>query len=287
MKSACKEHACDLCGSTKAVEVPYARLYTNDQPVHICRNCGFVYVVRRRSADAVARAWSEEIFGEGYTARIPAVVARQVYVAEFIDTNLGLKGKKLIDIGAGEGQFLEIARKYGADVFGVEPSASNCAGMKKKGIESFHGTIEDFMASKKKGAADIATVMWTLENCVSCRNMLEGAWHSLKTGGRIAIATGSRILVPFKKPIYNYLSHNPVDTHCFRFSANTLRGILAVSGFKTVHINRYIDTDYLVVIAEKQPRGVEIPWQKDDFVEVHNYFERWHRETAFYSDRKS
>ncbi|SMP83299.1 hypothetical protein SAMN06295888_1821 [Desulfonatronum zhilinae] len=37
---------CDLCGSTQSVEAPYARLYTNDQPIHICKECGFVYVLK-------------------------------------------------------------------------------------------------------------------------------------------------------------------------------------------------------------------------------------------------
>ena len=48
------EYPCDVCGCDKAVEVPYARLYTGDQPIHICKGCGFVYVRRRRDA---AKAW--------------------------------------------------------------------------------------------------------------------------------------------------------------------------------------------------------------------------------------
>ena len=92
------EYPCDLCGHNQAVEVPNCREYTNGQAIHICVNCGFVYVKYRRSAEDIASSWSDEIFGDGYTARIPAVKARQVYVAETIDTEVGLRGKYFGDI---------------------------------------------------------------------------------------------------------------------------------------------------------------------------------------------
>ena len=277
---------CDLCGSTEAVEVPCSRFYTNNEPVHICRHCGFVYVMKRRSAQAIADTWSDKLYGDNYTARIPAVKARQTYVAEFIDTNIGLKGKDVCDIGTGEGQFLEIIRheEYGANVFGTEASKKNCAKMEKQGIANYCGTIEDFGKSKiiKKYRADIATIMWTLENCRSCRDMLDGAYAILKDDGYIVIATGSRILVPFKKPLHLYLSKNPADTHSFRFSANTLQGLLAVSGFEVKFVNQYLDSDILCMIAQKKKKTEKIAWQGDDFIKVYDFFERWHKETMFY-----
>ena len=90
-----------------------AREFTGDQPIHICTSCGFVYVKRRRSAEAIAASWSEEIFGDGYTARIPAVIARLTYVAELLDQTLGLAGKRVCEIGAGEGEFLRILAEKG------------------------------------------------------------------------------------------------------------------------------------------------------------------------------
>jgi SAM-dependent methyltransferase len=277
------EYPCDLCGLKDAVEVPYARLYTNDQPIHICKKCGFVYVKRRRSAEAIAKAWSEKLYGSKYTARIPAVKARQVYVADFIDVNLGLRDKTVVDIGSGEGQFLEILRdQYGAKVFGIEPSPHNCELIAKMGIGCFGGTIEKYLASGIRARADIVTIVWTLENCFSCRDMLIAARKILKKDGYVAVATGSRILVPFKKPLFSYLGPNPSDTHCFRFSANTLRGILAVNGFEPLQINRYWDTDFLCVIARKDRGKTPVQCKRDHYLDVHHFFERWHQETLFH-----
>lgn len=278
------EHPCDVCGSDDAVEIPAISEYQPDQPVHVCKDCGFVYVRRRRSAEEIARSWSEDIFEGTYTARIPAVRARHVYVAEFLASTIGLEGKNLCDIGGGEGQFLELVRgdDYGAKVFAIEPSAQNCESLRQNGIDAFEGTIEDFLndpeASKRQ--FDIVTIMWTLENCNSCRTMVDAAYKILRPGGHLLVATGSRILVPFKKPLQYYVGNDKWgDTHPFRFSANSLRGLLAGSGFATEHINRYFDTDYLTVVAQKTDGTKVIPRERDDYLEVLDFFDRWHVET--------
>jgi len=281
-----KEFPCDLCGKIEAIEVPHVREYTNGQAVHICINCGFVYVNMRRSARIVADDWSDNIFGSGYTAAIPAVKARLTYVAEFIDGNLGLNGKRVCDIGGGEGLFLDMIRQriYGASPFGIEPSATNCDILADMGIDHYLGTIEEYRDSLR-GAdpeTDIVTIMWTLENCTSCLDMLTGAHQILKNGGSVVVATGSRILVPFKKPLQYYFGKNTVDTHSFRFSANTLRGILAVSGFEVTHVNRFIDNDVLCMIAKKVDTNKVVEWERDNYLDVYSFFERWHIDTKIY-----
>jgi 2-polyprenyl-3-methyl-5-hydroxy-6-metoxy-1,4-benzoquinol methylase len=281
-----REFPCDLCGATEAVEVPYCREFTAGELVHICCRCGFVYVKRRRSADRIAQTWTEEIFGAGYTAAIPAVTGRLVYVAELLHDQLDLRGKVVCEIGAGEGHLLDIIRqpRYGAEVFGIEPSPANARRLADAGIAHFNGTIEQFATSGQAptGGVDIVAILWTLENCQDCRAMLGAAHFMLKPGGTVVVATGSRILVPFKKPLHLYFSRNPADTHAFRFSANTLQGILAVSGFEPVHVNRYLDHDVLCVIARKAPEGATIAWHGDDYLAVHNFFERWYVDTTIY-----
>jgi len=288
MSAALEDYAqfpCDLCGSTDAVEVPHAREFTDDQPVHICVSCGFVYVKQRRSAHRIAEVWSEDIFGEGYTAATPAVAARLTYVAEFIDQSVGLRGKSVCEIGAGEGEFLRIAReRYDAAPFGIEPSPANCKALEDGGVGAFCGTIEEYFAGDdaREGWADVVTILWTLENCQDCRAMLAGAHRLLRPGGYVVVATGSRLLVPFKKPLWAYLSTNRADTHSFRFSANTLQGLLTLSRFDPVHVNRYLDNDILCVVGERVEAPESTNWTRDDYLDVHSFFERWYAETALY-----
>lgn len=281
-----EEFACDLCSSKDAIKVPYVRKYTNGQDIHICKRCGFIYVKKRRPYYKIAQVWSNELFGKAYTARTPLMLARHIYIAEFIDQTLGLKNKKVYDIGAGEGQFLNIIKRdYGSLVFGIEPSRINCRNMRKLGIKCFEGTLEEYIQSHafKKYSADIVTMMWTLENAASCKDMLIGARQIIKKGGYLVIATGSRILVPFSKPLNLYLASNPVDTHPARFSINTLTSLLAVAGFKVMHVNPYLnDSLMLCVIAKKIKIPENTKIKGDDFRRVRDFFKKWHKDTLFY-----
>lgn len=154
--------------------------------------------------------------------------------------------------------------------------------MQGMGIENYAGTIEEYAAREEIRTFDLVTSTWTIENCQSPRTLLSIAHDLLEDDGHIVIATGSRILVPFKKPLHYYLGKNPSDSHAFRFSAQTLKALLAVSSFEVVHTNRYIDSDILCVIARKKDKQEQISWQGDNYLDVYNFFERWHVETSAY-----
>ena len=287
-----EDFACDVCGSWEAKEVACAPHYTGGQALHVCTKCGFVYVLTRRTARQIARDWSERLFNEAgsfttqtYSARIPAIKARQMFVADTIDTELTLQGKSLCDIGAGEGQFLKMVRdEYGGKPYGIEPSGALCARLTDNRFENFCGAIEDYVEAGETGKRnfDVVTMMWTIECSSEPRGMLDAAWRILKDGGSVVVATGSRILVPFKKPLQFYLDAKPLDTHCLRFSANTLQAILTSCGFQVTFINRYIDQDWLLVIAKKSEDVNRNDWQGDSCEEVLEFFERWHGETQAY-----
>jgi 2-polyprenyl-3-methyl-5-hydroxy-6-metoxy-1,4-benzoquinol methylase len=286
--------SCDVCGSPEAIELPKCREYTNGQVINICKKCGFVYAPKRRSWKQIADAWSNELYGDpsklspqNYSAMNPHVRARLTYIAEF--TNMyagGMKGKKLCDIGAGEGEFLKMSKDLGAEVFGIEPSKKNCELLTKRGFKNFVGAAEDYAAHQKKTKdpyrADIITIMWTLEASQNPRQMLEIAHDILKDGGHIVMGTGSRILVPFKKPMHCFLSTNPVDTHPVNFSFNTLKGMLAETGFEVVHANPFVENDILAVVAKKVSKDKKIEWKGDDYMKVVDFFERWHKDSLRY-----
>jgi len=281
-----KSHVCDLCGHDQPIEIPNCRLYTGNQPIHVCGNCGFVYVRNRRSSEEIARVWSDQIYGDLYTAiKNPAMISRQTFVAEFLAKNVAISGKNICDIGAGEGFFLNYLRdEYKVKPFGIEPSNHNSALLSDQCIPNFEGTAEQFIKSSNGRGykADIVSIMWTLENCQSCLDMLNVANEILPIGGKLIVATGSRILVPFKKPLFKYFSKNPADSHSFRFSANAIKTALAKTHFKTIHINSYVDNDILCVIAKKVSPEEELKPIKDMPLEVINFFERWHHESVHY-----
>ena len=117
---------------------------------------------------------------------------------------------------------------------------------------------------------DIATILWTLENAVDPAGMLKAVWEFLDDDGHVVVATGSRLLVPFKKPMNMYLKPNSPFT---RYSANTLRGMLHENRFEVVAENRWIDSDVMVMIAQK--RQEKTPWIGDQAWQLVAFFNQW------------
>lgn len=266
-------HDCDLCGSPEHQEIAVARHYIdNNEPPVVCMNCGFIYVRERRSPAEIAKSW-DDIWGQGYSSDWPAVKARLYYVTEWFDQNFGWSGKSVLDIGAGQGTFLEMVRGRGAYPVAIEPYEKNVDLLRSKDIAVFEGTIEDV----ELGKHDVVTINWTLENCGDCVGMLKKARAALSPGGVVVVATGSRILVPFKKPLHTYFSKNPADTHAFRFEDLTLMNALFAAGLGPINNNDFRQSDVLLHVAKPSDRP-QVNLKKSHAEKVLHFFDRWHRE---------
>lgn len=260
---------CDLCGERKLYRLPEADRFGSGG-VCVCARCGFVFVPVRRSAAEIAASWEDIYAGGGYTAAWPMVHARLTYVAEWYGQLYGWAGKNVLEIGAGEGRFLEMVRARGAYPVGLEPSAAGCASMRGKDIFAHHGTVEQ---CGKVGSFDVVAILWTLENCQDCVGMLRAARENLAPGGHVIVATGSRILVPWRKPLSTYFSKNPPDCHAFRFSAQSLSNAMGKAGLSVVSSNSYVDSDWLIEVGSTRDEVTQ--GLVDPPLEVLDFFHGW------------
>ena len=278
----------DFYGKNTHYVVPNSKKYTSGEEVNIAKYSGLVSVVKRRNSLKIAEDWSKNIFGNKfsetkYTSKIPAVIARHTYVLETMLSNLRLTSKNICDFGAGEGEFINLLKKrIKCNVFGIEPSKKNCSLLNKNKINNFNGTIEEFYNSKKRTKFDIGTIMWTLCNTSNCFEVMSNISNLIKKNGYLVVAESSRILVPFKKPLQMYFGKNKQDLHPFHFSKNSLTNLLILNKFKPIYINRYIDTDYLLIIAKKIDKIENKNLKIDKASNIKKFFKRWHNESVHY-----
>ena len=264
-------HSCDICQSNDAKELKIAENYIRDgDKIHVCKNCGFVYVRERRSPEEVADSW-KQIFGDGYTSAWPGTKARLFYVAEWYFQKYTWLGKRLLDIGCGYRHFMDFAKEHGAATFGIEPAGflGNINPADKQFVETVPIEKNPFEGKK----FDVISILWTLENTGDCNAVIEYAKKHLADNGDILIATGSRIGVPFKKPLSAYFSVNPADTHCFRFSMRSLVNLMAKHGFKPSSCNDYQQRDELVCVFKK---GM-FPFCTESADAIIHFFDEWRK----------
>lgn len=263
-------YPCDLCGSTVRTEI--------EPGICACMKCGFVYTPERRSPAEIAAAWTDVYRSGAYDPNWPGVRARLFYVAEWLDQNIGLEGKTVLDIGAGTGFFLQQVGDRGAKATGLEPDLGNVQKIKSDGGVVLHGAIEDYPAGV--GKFDIVTINWTLENCGNCIAMLQFAKDALKPGGYVVVATGSRIMVPYKKPYSAYFGKISPDLHCFRWSLYSLKRAMLKAGLMPVAYNDCAERDEMIVLSSHRPDDHVPTVAADDPQKVIDFFRSWKEQWA-------
>lgn len=286
-------HRCDICETDSPRAIPEAAEYGLDGRIVVCGGCGFVYVPERRSEQEIADSWSNEIFGSGYSSTVPYVQARLYYVALELAGHVDLTDATVVDVGAGEGLLLRYIRDMGlaSRTIGIDPGESNAAALRSAGFEAFQGTAQVAGTLPELiSTADVVTMTWTIENSNDCNEVLESCRALLKPGGSLVIATGSRILVPFKKPLGDYFSPDrDPDTHSFRWSRRSLTNLLIKHGFAVAYENHWHDSDWMILIGRKTDAPA-LGWTADqsacdDPDDVLQFFKDWHAHSEWLKSR--
>ena len=65
------------------------------------------------------------------------------------------------------------------------------------------------------------------------------------------------------------------------FSKNSLINLLKINGFEIKYINRYYDTDYLVVIAQNKKKNYN-KFEVDNYKKIINFFKHWENLDKFF-----
>lgn len=108
----------------------------------------------------------------------------------------GAEGKKLLDIGCGNGLFLSEAQKFGYDVYGIDLDAKSISVARQKyGLDNVHAmNLERFVefAEAMNLSFDEITFFEVLEHQPDPQAFLESVKRLLKPGGRISGSVPNR-----------------------------------------------------------------------------------------------
>jgi hypothetical protein len=271
--------------SEKAIKLDFLSKYLPEgDEIFVNPTTGFVTTSRKMSAEDVAAYWSNVIFPdksiESYSANFPFAKARLTYVINTIVDFLSLDAKskrKWCDFATGEGVLLQLISTFypNIEVTGTEHSLELVKQLSNKGFSVEKLTLGTFIAENVGEESDISTLTWTLANAIDPLSCVKDIVLRTKMGGHVCIAESSRILVPFRKSLSDYLSlTNPADLHPSHLSANTLRCLMQLAGLEIVYTNRYFDSDVLLVIGKKVDYPV-VPNYFDDQKSVVSFMKKW------------
>ncbi len=147
-----------------------------------------------------------------------------------------LKKGRLLDIGCGDGTFLLKARSSGFDVWGVDLDSKSIEMAKRRGLnQAFNMTLDEFVdyAKGKGWSFDVITFFEVLEHQDNPKRFLTNVRHLLKPGGWIAGSIPNRDRFSRKYDDRETCFDHPPH-HLLRFSKNTLKNLLEVTGYTSI-----------------------------------------------------
>lgn len=168
---------------------------------------------------------------------------------KWIESEVSHKGK-LLDLGAGTGDFLKEAKTRGWSIFGVEPNAGARKLAAKKGVDLFEDS-----ASFPDHHFDVISMWHVLEHVPDLEKQIKELDRLLKPDGLLVIAVPN-----FKsydaKEYKEFWAAYDVPRHLYHFSPQSIKKIFQSIGFSlTSQKGLFFDAFYVSLLSEKYKTG--------------------------------
>ncbi len=257
---------CMLCGQSEFIErfpntrntrpIDYdAKAYTAylcthpaygvHPPIVECTNCGLLFTNPRPTPESIAANYTnveDQTYLDAEAARFATFKRRLQWLEEHSGVGTG---RRILDIGAYTGVFVEVAAQAGWDAYGLEPSHWAVLQAQQLDRQVMQGLIQQHPF---EAASFDAITMWDVIEHVpdpvevlreAYQLLKPGAWiavHTMDTHSRFAKLMGSR---------WPWL----MEMHIVYFTRKTLKETIEAAGFEVHEVKaegRYLQLQYLV-----------------------------------------
>jgi len=168
----------------------------SDVVLYRCASCGFRFYDPDLAGSA---AFYEELMeGRNYPDSSPEFA----FALDFANRH-GLK--RVLDIGGGEGAFLDQARKYGLETSGAELNRNAAETAARKGHRMFSKPMELITLDELDGGTDMLTLFQVIEHVPSPVDFVTAAARLVRAGGYLVIA------VPSERRMLGLLHYDPAN----------------------------------------------------------------------------
>ena len=234
---------CNVCGSDKYREICDVEILPFDVRSKLvkCNNCGFFYINPRLTKEVEEEGYKKHYYESQkpsywYDRRI------DIFERALNEINKFSNKGRLIDIGCGMGYFMDLARKNGWEVKGVEISESAVSyASRRLKLDVIKGNLKD--AQFKRDSFDVATMWNVLDQMYDPRDNLIEVHRILKKEGHLLIRVPNLYFYLVLSRFYNRLRRlfknivmPPSAFHLYPLDKNSMNTLLKSAGFSNVII---------------------------------------------------
>ncbi|OIP33343.1 MAG: hypothetical protein AUK23_03170 [Deltaproteobacteria bacterium CG2_30_43_15] len=232
---------CPLCESGKFKEV----FFKNNYHIVKCIKCGLLFVNPMPSEKEIEKYYKEDFYDEEKFVETTGKTFEYLHKStqrradeykpflDYLKENAPPPGK-LIDIGCGDGTFLELAKGCGWDVSGIEPSKRATTFCVEKGLNVFNQSYE--RVKFEDDSFNVVTSFVLIEHLCEPKKLLSYMFKILKPGGVALITTCNIDSYEAKQKGVAWDNLIP-PVHLIYFSPKTLSRMIGKIGFKKIDIS--------------------------------------------------
>lgn len=245
------KQSCPVCNSNRqtvkfspwVVESDPAKLYgaasgiPGTQQLVTCHDCGMIYESPRYDAETIVKGYMASQEGD-HDSQYHMRVHSFLKVLEKQAKRIPPPNAKVLDIGTAGGAFLDAAKRYGYDAYGMEPSADLVNRGKARGLKIEQGTIESH--SFETGSFDMVCLWDVIEHLPDPKTALIEIKKLIKPNGILLINfpdIGTWQAKLAKEKFWWILS-----VHLHHFTRKSIADICQRTGFEAFHFQRYWQT---------------------------------------------
>ena len=232
---------CCLCKESKLTELQKTKLCGLSK----CLSCGLVFLNPRPDKLEHVKFHRSGYFTRYYNEsvkqfyRLKGKLYQRIRCLNMSRLNLirrYVPQGTLLDVGAGQGMFITIAKQSGFQVTAIDILEDVASYFNLNGYDYRSGYLEEL--SLPSNIYDAVTMWHSLEHTLNPYNTLKGVNRVLKDNGYLFIAVPNfdsiilRINLFLNRPFFSNAS---TEIHYFQFTRNTLARLLRESGFQLIH----------------------------------------------------
>jgi SAM-dependent methyltransferase len=255
------------------------RFRRGDISLGFCESCGFV---SNMAFDPDAHSYSQQY--EETQGFSPTFQAFHLRLAQSLIEKYDIRGKRIVEIGCGKGEFLSLLCELGNNT-GVGFDPAFVSGRNSAPDSSRLVFVQDFYGEANADVdADVICCKMTLEHIYDTRRFIETV--------RRSIGKRRDTLVFFQVPDFGRILRDDAFwdiyyEHCSYFTSTSLRNLFEMSGFEVISLSTEYDGQYLQIVAvpaSRPQRTVVAPQIASIESAVERFAERSRKKIAVWND---
>lgn len=238
--------ACQCCGSANT-----ALLYsgTRSGPIWYCNECGFVFVHPTPDKIYFDQLYSGPPGDVTYRPRQKALFEKYLkWLTEACSLSVSDDKPKLLDIGSGDGYFVEMACEYGFDAYGFDYAAHRLPSQRCCSANALHFPFRD-------KTFNVCTLWFCLEHFTDPPSVIAECKRVTVLGGGLAISA------PYAEALLHNLRRNRwsqyIPGHLGFYTRRSLIRLLGSYGYEIIWFKRTHQTSIAQVLTA---RGKNVQW---------------------------